>query len=98
MEWERWVIELEQIDGVVTTPEHIRGHVAHLRALEAAGVLVLAGPFPDDRAGMIILRVASRAEAEAAMNADPFVTAGVRRPRLRRWMLSCEANDHLGRG
>jgi uncharacterized protein YciI len=98
MEWERWVIELEQIEGVVTTADDIRAHVAHLRALEDAGVLVLAGPFPDDRAGMIILRVGSRAEAEAAMNADPFVSAGLRRPRLRRWMLSCEANNHLGRG
>lgn len=98
MEWERWVIELAQIDGVATAPEHIRGHVAHLRAMEAAGVLVLAGPMPDDRAGMIVLNVPSREEAERWMQTDPFVVAGVRAAKLRRWMLSCEANKHLGRG
>lgn len=95
--WERWVFDLESIPGVVTTDAHIRAHVAHLRTLEETGALVLAGPFPEERRGRVVVRARDRDEAEAWMNSDPFVTQGVRTARLSRWMVSCAANRHLGR-
>lgn len=94
--YERWVVLLDTIPGVATPRDVVRAHVAWLEALEADGRLVAAGPFPDDAAGMLVLRVAGRAAAEALAAADPFVGAGVRRATLRRWTLSCADNDHLG--
>ncbi|MDP2305484.1 MAG: DJ-1/PfpI family protein [Pseudomonadota bacterium] len=95
--YERWAVELAQIPGAVTTTEQILGHVRWLDALEADGRLALAGPLPDDAAGLVVLRVATRADAEALVSTDPFVRGGVRRATIRRWRLSCSDNGHLGR-
>lgn len=94
--YERWVVELTVIPGVATTREHVRAHVEWLATLEADGRLVAAGPFPDDAAGMLVLRVRDRDEAWRLSQDDPFVRAGVRTPRLRRWVLSCADNGHQG--
>lgn len=62
-------------------------HLARLDALQAAGRLVMAGPFPaidspdPGPAGftgsLIVAEFASRAEAEAWLAADPYATSGV---------------------
>lgn len=62
-------------------------HLARLQAMQDAGRLLLAGPFPaiasndPGPAGfsgsLIIAEFADQAEAEAWADADPFVAAGV---------------------
>lgn len=91
----RWVALLAEIPGVPTTRDHVQRHVEHLRALERAGVLELAGPFPGRGAGMVVIRAADEVAARAVAEADPFVAEGVRTLDLRRWLLSCDDDDHL---
>lgn len=62
-------------------------HLARLKAMNEAGRLLLAGPFPaiaaDDpgpagfTGSLIIAEFASQAEAEAWAGEDPYVAAGV---------------------
>jgi len=65
-------------------------HFAYLLDLERRGVLFAAGPFVDEAgvrhgAGMILLRVKTRAEAEAIAFAEPYTKAGMRRMMLTPW-------------
>lgn len=58
-------------------------HHDYLLDLERRGILFGAGPFVDETgtrhgAGMIIVRAASRAEAEAIGYAEPYTAAGQR--------------------
>lgn len=93
-----FVVMLEKIPGVEATREQIRRHVLHLKALDAAGSLVLCGPFTDHPGGMVVLRAGSREEAIAMAEADPFVKEGVRRASVRSWMLANAENDYLDPG
>ena len=93
---ERWVVTLTALPGVPTPRAVVRDHVRWLSTLEADGRLVAAGPFPEDAAGMLVLRVRDRAEALALASTDPFVTTGMRRLEVRRWLLSTRENHHLG--
>ncbi|WP_049622600.1 YciI family protein [Frateuria defendens] len=62
-------------------------HLARLHALQDAGRLLLAGPFPAIESedpgpagfsgSLIVAEFASQAEAETWAKADPFVAAGV---------------------
>ena len=62
-------------------------HIAHARAAEARGELVLAGALANPADGAVLLfRGDSPAPAEAFAAADPYVTEGlVRRWRVREW-------------
>lgn len=63
-----------------TTPEEdavLSRHYEHLRQQTEAGVVLLAGPCLDETFGIIVFRAASPQEAEAFMNSDPAVQAGV---------------------
>ncbi len=87
---------------ILTTPsgsldalaEHLSAHLAYQKDLEARGVTFAAGPFADDAEqqwsgeGMIIVRAASLAEARAIADADPMHRSGVRRYRIRPWLLN----------
>lgn len=87
---------------ILTTPtgsldalgEHLGAHLAYQKELEARGVTFAAGPFADDAEldwsgeGMIIVRAASLAEARAIADADPMHSNGVRRYRIRPWLLN----------
>jgi uncharacterized protein YciI len=53
-------------------PEHRR----YMGELEAAGVLVAAGPFCDGRGGLFIYEVPSLAAAERIVEADPYSQGG----------------------
>lgn len=94
----RYVITLTRDPAQACNEPLIRAHIAWLRELDAAGALVLAGPFEDGRGGMIILEAGSRGHAEALAHADPFVTEGYANCELRTWQLSCEENNHMGMG
>ena len=87
---------------ILTTPtgsldalaEHLGAHLAYQKDLEARGVTFAAGPFADDAEsnwsgeGMIIVRAASLADARAIADADPMHSNGVRRYRIRPWLLN----------
>ena len=70
-----------------TTPA---ARAQRLVALQREGQVLMAGPFerPPLRGpgGLVILDVASPAEAEAIATADPFVVHGTHRFRLMRWL------------
>jgi uncharacterized protein YciI len=68
-------------------------HIAGVRALEKDGRVLGAGPFlgEDNRpngGGMFILRVGSRAEAQAIVDDDAYVRAGFRTGRIVPWRRS----------
>jgi len=87
---------------ILTTPtgsldalgEHLGAHLAYQKDLETRGVTFAAGPFADDTEtqwsgeGMIIVRAASLEEAQAIADADPMHSSGVRRYRIRPWLLN----------
>ncbi len=79
------------LDALAT---QLGAHLAYQKDLEARGVTFAAGPFADDAEtqwsgeGMIIVRAASLAEARAIADADPMHASGVRRYRIRPWLLN----------
>lgn len=60
-------------------------HVAYVTQLMAQGRVHGGGPFVGSDGGMMILRAADRAEAEATAQADPAVTAGVFTHQIEQW-------------
>ena len=63
---------------------------AHLEHIRASGVVEMAGPFLNDAGDMsgslVILDVASKAEAEAWAAADPYAEAGLfAKVRIEEW-------------
>jgi len=65
--------------------EVIAEHRRRLGELARLGLVVMAGPF-EGGGGIVILEVASRSEAEAVVEADPFVVQGTHSYRLVRWL------------
>ena len=63
-------------NGKPLTADAVEGHVAHLKALDEAGRLVVCGPFTDYPGGMVLVRAGSLEEAHAAAQSDPFVSGG----------------------
>lgn len=53
----------------------IRGHVEHLRSMNAAGILALCGPC-SDKTAIALLKVEDEEQARAAFENDPFNEAG----------------------
>jgi uncharacterized protein YciI len=89
-----WVINNELVDPpprlALGKEELTERHHAYIHELEAKGMLVGAGPFLDDTGnrfgtGMIIIRAATRAEAERIANQEPYIAHGVRRLKLVPW-------------
>jgi len=97
-EFVRYVVLLTRREGQKLTEPLIRAHVAHLRRLDAAGQLVLCGPFSGYPGGMAIIRARSLEEAQALAAADPFVASGAEDVEVRELHLSCEENNHMGYG
>jgi uncharacterized protein YciI len=89
-----WVIQLGKLKDF--TPEVIRAHVEHIRCLDDAGKLVLAGPFSGEPAGgLIILRAGSEAEALAIAGMDPFVAQGFESCTVRALTPARRTNNYL---
>lgn len=74
---------------------HLPAHRAYLAQLDAAGTLVLSGPFTDRRGGMVMIRAESEEAARAIAEADPLVRAGVDRYELRHWRVTGGNLDRL---
>jgi uncharacterized protein YciI len=80
---------LDAHESVFSRPEFAE-HVAFLNRLHAEGVLVAAGPLPDEAgAGMTVVRTPATTEAEEivrlATEDDRCVAAGVLSVRVRPW-------------
>jgi uncharacterized protein YciI len=89
-----WVINNEVVDprpaAAPSQEELVARHHAYIHDLDEKGILVGAGPFLDDTGnrfgtGMIIFRAATRGEAEAIANREPYIAHGVRRLKLVPW-------------
>lgn len=87
--------------AVMTTPlverekimEVLPEHLAYQVSLEERGIMFAAGPLFDKedappRAGLIIIRANSFAEAEAIAKADPMHVRGVRSYTIDRWQIN----------
>ena len=89
-----YVIFNEPTAGIEALHAHLGAHLAYQKDLEARGIIFDPGPFADDSEtewsgeGMIIVRAASKAEAEAIAQADPMHSTGVRRFKVRPWLLN----------
>ncbi len=59
-----------------------------------AGNILFSGPTPDLSVGIFVIRVASRKEAEAIADADPFYANGVRTYEMLDW----EVHQIMGAG
>lgn len=55
------------------------------------GHMQLGGPFLDDTGGMMVMRAASREEAEGFANADPCVKNGLLNVQVKPWMAVFES-------
>jgi uncharacterized protein len=86
-----WSIGMTGNTGPVPSREELAArHHAYIDDLDAKGLLVGAGPFLDDTGnrfgtGMIIIRTATRGEAETIANQEPYILHGVRRLKLVPW-------------
>jgi uncharacterized protein len=89
-----YLIFLNAIPGKPLSPEVVGRHEAHLAELDDAGKLVLAGPIPERPGGLIVLRVASLAEAKAIAEEDPMVRGAYQTYELGTWFLSNRQNDY----
>ncbi|WP_329360750.1 YciI family protein [Streptomyces sp. NBC_01483] len=73
--------------------QHLEEHKKWLTAVEHDGRLFAAGPLLDEDyrgsgSGMLILRAASRQEAQDIVDQDPFHVRGLRTYRLQPWQLN----------
>jgi uncharacterized protein len=89
-----YLIFLNLIPGKPLSPEVINLHAAHLEELDNKGKLVLAGPIPERAGGLIVLRVASLAEARAIAEEDPMVRGAYQTYQLGTWLMSNRQNDY----
>jgi uncharacterized protein YciI len=66
----------------------MRGHMANMEKLSAAGKLLVAGPFADkgDWRGIFILKCDTLEEANALVATDPAVVAGLLKAEIHPWM------------
>ncbi len=78
-----------------TYEPHLPDHLAYLQQLDAAGILVLSGPFTDRTGGMIVVRATSLDEARRIAEADPLVARGVDQYELREWRLTGGATSRI---
>ena len=89
-----YLIFLNGIAGKALSLEVVNLHAAHLKELDDAGKLVLAGPIPERTGGLIVLRVASLAEAKAIAEEDPMIRGAYQTYALGTWLMSNRQNDY----
>jgi uncharacterized protein YciI len=89
-----YLIFLKSIPGKSLTPDVVGRHAAHLGQLDRDGKLVLAGPIPERAGGLIVLRVASLAEAKAIADEDPLIQGAYQTYELGTWLMSNRENNY----
>jgi len=92
-----WLLSVELADPppkLATSMEGItRQHHDYIHDLDAKGILVGAGAFRDETGnrqgtGLIVIRAATRAEADAIARQEPYIANGVRILKLVPWQRS----------
>jgi uncharacterized protein YciI len=87
-------------EGMVDQPTDaeaaaVEAHFQYLKSLTEQGIVILAGRTTEKpHVGMIIFRAADRSAAEAIINDDPALRAGVFTPRLQPFRIAL----HQGAG
>jgi len=67
---------------------HAPDHQRYMKSLLDSGKLSMGGPFSDGSGGLIIYEVATKEEAEALRDQDPFAISGVFvRSEIKPWLL-----------
>jgi uncharacterized protein YciI len=89
-----FLIFFEMVPGRTLSPEVLGSHAAHLAELDRSGRLVLAGPVPERRGGLVVLRVATLADAKAVADEDPIVRGGYQTYQLGTWLMSRHQNGY----
>src|SRR5580693_7490593 len=89
-----YVVFLTGIPDKPLNPAIVELHGQHLAELDRKGQLVLAGPLVERRGGLIVLRVASTAEAKAIAEADPMVRGGFESYELATWPIADRQNSY----
>ncbi|HEY3918756.1 MAG TPA: YciI family protein [Stellaceae bacterium] len=89
-----YLIFLNSIPGKSLSRDVVNLHAAHLKELDNDGKLVLAGPIPEHAGGLIVLRVASLAEAKAIAEEDPMIRGAYQTYELGTWLMSNRQNDY----
>lgn len=68
--------------------QHRAEHRVYLNQLVDQGSLLMAGPFADERGGLIIFEAADEAEVQRLLDDDPFTINGVfATTEIRPWIL-----------
>ena len=81
----RFVLLFGYVDADLRARVRLR-HLDYVAALHDRGQVVSAGPFEDGSGALIVYEAADQAEAQALVDADPYVLEGVMtEPRLRAW-------------
>jgi uncharacterized protein YciI len=89
-----FLVFLTMVPGRTLSPELLKLHAAHLSELDRSGRLVLAGPVPEVPGGLIVLRVASLADARAIADDDPLVRSGCQTYAAGTWLMSNRQNGY----
>ncbi|AJE46733.1 YciI family protein [Celeribacter indicus] len=90
---EYYMIENRMLADPSDLGPHLADHLRFMIGLEKAGVLFLSGPLYDRDGkmtgeGITVVRASSFEEAEEIAQRDPFVIAGLREPRVQRWVVN----------
>ena len=88
------LIFLHSIPERPLSPEVVDLHAAHLAELDDSGKLVMAGPLLERAGGLIVLRIASVAEAIAIAEEDPLVRGAYQTYELGTWLMSNRQNEY----
>ncbi len=89
-----YVILTSPTGSIDALAAHLPAHLAYQKELERRDITFAAGPFADDAEqtwsgeGMIIVRAKSLDDARQLAELDPMHTSGVRKFRLRPWLLN----------
>ncbi len=75
-----YTVPIARIDAV------LEAHLAWLKAGHAAGYFIAWGPREPRDGGLIFVKTASRAEAEALLASDPFITEGLADLTITEWI------------
>jgi uncharacterized protein YciI len=65
--------------------EALADHLAFLKAGQAAGHFIAWGPCEPRDSGLVFIKTASRAQAEALMAGDPFIAQGLADMTITEW-------------
>ncbi|MGE0044214.1 MAG: YciI family protein [Hyphomonadaceae bacterium] len=82
-------------EGLPMERQALGPHAHYYADLLADGRLVAGGRFVESETGMAILRLRTRAEAEAILAADPAIVSGVFAGELSEWRPRFQTSDPL---